>query len=306
MFGAESVKSASQNICAEQLAKLDCSYRREVMAHLCFDRIAQKQEYIVERFHDTEDWNETAYFMLLRALDIGDNRKSYEALARILPYRYINLVGHNKRSIEALLLGCAGLLSRLVELHPENQDIADLASIYNYDSYKYGLSQMRIEDWRLTGHYGDNHPVVRLLQAAEILSRYEHLLNTFLECRTIRDVERIFRVGSVPRWAHDFLSMDSRSGVISRDKSYMLGINVVAQMQIFYSEYTLREGLDTRGLDLLEQLPPENNGYIRRWARYKVVAKNALESQALLQLSTTYCHRLACEKCPFRRYVDAK
>ena len=99
---------------------------------------------------------------------------------------------------------------------------------------------------------------------------------------------------------------ERRSGVVSRDKAYMLGINVVAQMQIFYSEYTLREGLDSRGLDLLEQLPAENNGYIRRWARFKVVAKNALESQALLQLSQAYCHKLKCEKCPFRRYVDAK
>lgn len=306
MFGEGSISSGAQNICAEQLATLVPSYRREVMAHLCFDRIAQKQEYIVERHNDTKDWNDTAYFMLMRALDIGANRKSYESLARILRYRYINLVGHNRRSIEALLLGCAGLLPRLVELYPDNQDIADLASIYNYDSHKYNLSQMRIEDWQLTNLYGDNHPIVRLLQVADILSRHEHLLDAFLECRTMRDVERLFRCDGVPKWAHDFLMTEVCSGVISRDKAYMLGINVVAQMQIFYSEYTLREGLDSRGLDLLEQLPAENNGYVRRWARYKVVAKNALESQALLQLSQAYCHKLNCEKCLFRRYVDAK
>lgn len=306
MFGTESVTSAAQNICAKQLSTLDGSYRREIMAQLCFDRIAQKQEYIVERHHDTKDWNDTAYFMLMRGLDIGANRKSYERLARILRYRYINLVGHNRRSIEALLLGCAGLLPRLVELYPDNQDIADLASIYSYDSYKYNLSQMRIEDWQLTNLYGDNHPIIRLLQVADILSRHEHLLDTFLECRTLKDVERLFRCDGVPRWAHSFLMTEGRSGILSRDKAYMLGINVVAQMQIFYSEYTLREGLDSRGLDLLEQLPAENNGYIRRWARYNVVAKNALESQALLQLSQTYCHKLRCEKCLFRRYADAK
>ena len=154
MFETESIVSTAQNICAEQLATLDRSHRREVMAQLCFDRISQKQEYIVERFHDTEDWNETAYFMLMRALDIGVNRKSYESLAHILPYRYINYVGHNRRSIEALLLGCSGLLSRLTEIYPDNRDIAELSSIYNYDSHKYGLPQMRCEDWLLTGHYG--------------------------------------------------------------------------------------------------------------------------------------------------------
>lgn len=306
MFGRESVSSRAQGLCAEKLAQLDRSHRREVMAQLCFDRIGQKQEYIVDKFHDTDNWNETAYFMLLRALDIGANRKLYERLARVVPYRYINLVGHNRRSVEALLLGCAGLLSRLKTVYANNADIAELCSIYEYDAYKYGLSEMRIEEWQLTGHYGDNHPVVRLLQVASILAKHEHLLDSIIECRTKMDVEKLFRCDDIPRWANDFISSESRSGVLSRDKAYMLGINVVAQMQIFYSEYTMREGLDSRGLDLLEQFPAENNSYIRRWAKCKVVAQNALESQALLQLSKEYCSSLKCEKCLFRRFIEAK
>ena len=135
------VESASQNACAGEFAALDSSYRREVMAQLCFDRIAQKQDYIVERFHDTDNWNETAYFIFMRALDIGANRKLYEQLARIVTFRHINLVGHNRRSIEALLLGCAGLLTKLSDI-VEDSEVADLKAIYEYDAYKYGLEQM--------------------------------------------------------------------------------------------------------------------------------------------------------------------
>ena len=307
MSGTNYIKSASQNACAEELASLDRSYRREVMAQLCFDRIAQKQDYIVERFHDTDNWNETAYFMLMRALDIGANRKLYEQLARIVTYRHINLVAHNRRSIEALLLGCAGLLPKLSDVcGAEESEIADLKSIYEYDSYKYGLEQMDVSAWQLTGHYGDNHPIVRLLQVANILSQHEHLLESLLKCRTKRDVENIFRRSEIPSWAHRFLSLEAHSGKMSYDKAYMLGINVVAQMQIFYSEFTMREDLNEQGLDLLEQLPAENNGYVRKWARYKCVAQNALESQALLQLSTVYCHSLACGKCFLRRFIDSK
>ena len=86
----------------------------------------------------------------------------------------------------------------------------------------------------------------------------------------------------------------------------MLGINVVAQMQIFYSEYTLRSDLDSRGIDLLEQLPAESNLFIARWSKLGVKAENALESQALLQLTKEYCSRSLCDKCPFRRFVEAK
>lgn len=306
MGSGESIISLTQNACAEELAALNRSYRREVMARLCFDRIGEKQDYLVERFHDTDDWNQTAYFMLMRALDIGANRKLYEQLARILPYKYLTLVGLHRNSIEALLLGCAGLLPRLSKLEPENPEIAELNSEFEYDCHKFRLEIMNIHDWQLTGLYGDNHPVVRLLQVAGVLSKLPHLLDSLLECRTKRDVEAIFCSVDIPRWANRFLPLENRTGAISRSKAYMLGINVVAQMQIFYSEYTMREGLDTRGLDLLEQFPAENNTYIRRWARFDVVAQNALESQALLQLSKAYCHNLACEKCPFRRFLDAK
>lgn len=306
MVGNDTVQAAAQCKCAEELLLLDGPHRREAMARLCFDRIGQKQDFIVDRFHDTDDWNETAYFMLMRALDIGPNRRLYEELARILPYRYINLVGHNRRSIEALLLGCSGLLSRLSEVCGEESHITELQAIYDYDAHKYRLSQMNVADWQLTGHYGDNHPVVRLLQVAHFLSQHEHLLNVMLECRTKRDIEQLFRVGDIPRWAHRFLMTESRSGVISYDKSYMLGINVVAQMQIFYSEFTLREDLNAQGLDLLEQLPAENNIFVRRWAKLGVMSDNALESQALLQLSKEYCSNFRCDRCPLRRFLDAE
>ena len=306
MFGLESEKGASSRRCAEQLASLESHYRREVMAQLCFDRIRQKQEYLTDRYYDTEDWNETAYFMLLRSLDIGPNRRVYERLARVLPFKYIRLAGGNVRSVEALLLGSAGLLSRLSEVCGENKDIADLKSIYEYDSYKYNLDQMAFSEWQLVGIRGDNHPIIRLLQVAAILSREEYLLGSLLECRTDLDVERLFCSSDIPRWAYQFLSRESRSGKITRAKAQMLGINVVAQMQICYSEYTMRVDLDASGLELLEQLPAENNMFVRRWAKMGVVAENALESQALLQLSKEYCSSMACGKCLFSRFLRAK
>lgn len=273
---------------------------------ICFDRIAQKQEFLADRYHDTEDWNQTAYYMLMRALDIGANRKAYERLACLLPYRYINLAGRNRNSIEALLLGCAGLLTRLAEISPESSDIKELASIYEYDSHKYNLSQMSISEWQLVGLRGNNHPVVKLLQVANILSRYDHLLEAFLGCASKSGVERLFCQGDIPRWAYRFMSEESHSGSLSHDKAYMLGINVVAQMQISYSEYTMRSDLDSRGIELLEQLPAENNGIVRRWAKMGVVADSALESQSLLQLSKVYCSSMRCDKCPFHRFVEAK
>ena len=306
MSAKSSLQAESQRVCAKELLALDNSHRREVMAQLCFDRIGQKQEFLIDKFHDTDDWNETAYLMLLRSLDIKVNRSSYERLARILPYRYFAKVGFERHSVEALLLGSAGLLPRLTAVFEGDKRVAELQEIYNYDAHKFGLEQMSVEDWQLVGHIGDNHPIIRLLQLSSIISQHEYLLNDILNCRTRRDVEKLFCTSSVPQWAHRFLSEEGYDGAISRTKAQMLGINVVAQLQIFYSEYTMRTDLDSRGVELLEQLPAENNMFIARWAKLGVKAENALASQALLQLTKEYCTNLRCDKCPLRRFLDAE
>ena len=301
-----SIQAESQRACAKELLELGGSHRREVMAQLCFDRIAQKQEFLIDKFHTTDNWNETAYLMLLRSLDIKENRLSYERLAKVLPYRYFAKVGYERRSIEALLLGSAGLLPRLAEVFENEKEVAELQAIYDYDAHKFALEQMSMNDWQLTGHIGDNHPVIRLLQLASVLSQHEHLLNDILSCRTRSDVEKLFCSSSVPRWSYRFLSEDSRTGAITRTKAQMLGINVVAQLQIFYSEYTMRSDLDSRGIELLEQLPAESNLFMNRWQKLGVKPENALESQALLQLTKEYCSHLRCDKCLLRRFIDSE
>ena len=306
MSALNSIKAESQRVCAKEMLALDRSHRREVMAQLCFDRIAQKQEFLIGEFHTTENWNETAYLMLLRSLDIKENRPSYERLAKVLPYRYFAKVGYERRSIEALLLGSSGLLPRLSEVFSEDEQIANLRAIYDYDAHKFGLEQMSISDWQLSGHIGDNHPVIRLLQLASVLSQHEYLLNDILACHTRADVEKLFCSSSVPGWAYRFMAEDSRNGAITRTKAQMLGINVVAQLQIFYSEYTMRSDLDSRGVELLEQLPAESNLYLNRWSKLGIKAENALESQALLQLSKEYCSPLRCDKCLLRRFLDSE
>lgn len=306
MSARNDIMVASQRNCARELLELENSYRREVMAQLCFDRIAQKQEFLVDKFHDTESWNETAYFMLLRSLDIKANRGSYERLARVLPYRILGKVTYNRRSVEAMLLGCAGLLTPLASMCADNNDIAELHSLFEYDSHKFGLEKMSVSDWQLVGIRGDNHPIVRLLQLASLLSCHEYLISDILACQTRSDVERFFCDMPIPKWATRFLSDDSRSGAITRTKAHMLGINVVAQLQIFYSEYTMRRDLDSRGIELLEQLPAEDNLFVGRWNKLGIKAENALESQALLQLSKEYCSNLRCDRCLFRRFADAK
>lgn len=306
MSARSDIIAASQRSCAEEMLSLDALHRREVMSQLCFDRIEQKQEFLVDKFHESKSWNETAYFMLLRGLDVKANRATYERLAQILPYRILGKVTYDYRSAAALLLGCAGLLTPLSRMCSEDRSVSELYATFEYESHKFTLEKMDVREWQLVGVKGDNHPIVRLLQLADVLVEHTYLMNDMLECRSKSDIERFFHNRPIPKWATRFLSDTGRDGVMSRTKAHMLGINVVAQLQIFYSEYTMRRDLDSRGIELLEQLPAEDNLFIGRWNKLGVKAVNSLESQALLQLSKEYCANVRCDRCPFRRFADAK
>lgn len=297
-------KADLQRECAKQIAQLEMWHRRQLMSNICFDRIALKQEFLTEKYHSTESWNETVYFMLLRSLDIKANRHIYERLAKILPYSILQRCSFDPLTMQALLLGCGGLLQRLKLMYHDCEDVKRLCEIFEFLSHKYNLESIDFCEWSLLPRMGDNHPVVRLLQLASLISRNEHLLDSMLACRTRLDVEKLFCSTSLPSWVSRFLSEDNPEGAITRTKAHMLGINVVAQMQILYSEYTLRSDLDSRGNELLEQLPAEGNTYITRWAKLGVKCTSALESQALLQLTKEYCSRGNCETCPMHRYME--
>ena len=62
------------------------------------------------------------------------------------------------------------------------------------------------------------------------------------------------------------------------------------------------ERLVQRALDWLEELPAEDNTYIRLWKECGVEASNAADTQALIQLQHRYCERKDCLRCRFGYY----
>lgn len=77
----------------------------------------------------------------------------------------------------------------------------------------------------------------------------------------------------------------------------LIVINVVVPFYFLFGDSQNKLILKDRALDILEQMPAENNRLISRWGEAGVVAANALESQALLQLQRNYCEPRRCLDC---------
>lgn len=290
--------------CGGYLKQLPSLQLTELLLDLGYDRLRRKHDFIEKLYFDAhEDWNQTLYTLLLRSMAALQNREAYMQLAQRVPYDIILRERLSLRSVEALLIGASGLLAT----YPDDDYIRALKSEFQYLQHKYELQPMTPAAWRLSSLIPFNHPVLRLAQVAAFVTDHELVLNDILECRTPQDVERLFGVEASEYWTEHYTPADNASTPLPKRighiKSELVGINLVAQLQFAYGIYLQNEALRDRAISLLEALHPENNLFMRTWARYGLHARNAFDSQALLQLATEYCRCGRCAVCPVGKRI---
>lgn len=291
--------------CGERIALLPPVERQRLYTRLEFERLGAKYDVLHGLFEETaHDWNETFYRMFLRTLGDHVNQEAYLTLARRIPYRCILRERDRAGAAEAMLLGGSGLL----QLYPLDSYTNDLRRDFVHYAAKYGIEPMSAGAWTVAGMRPANHPVARLVQAAAILSRRELIMNALLACRTRQDLEQLFGVDVPSYWTTHRLpnvASDRAPRRMGSVKAVLLGINLVSLLQYAYAGYVDDERLRERAVGLLEELPAEDNRYVRAWEMRGVVACNAFESQALLQLARCYCGAERCGECPLRRLSPA-
>lgn len=294
--------------CGDFLAAMDSLHRTELYTKLLFERLERKMR-LVEALHAEaeQNWNQTFYLLYFRTLGDRLNQEAYLELARRVPYRILLRERTSSHGIEALLLGCSGLL----ELYPDDQYTRALRTEYDHYATKYDLHTMPASKWVLHEVRPANHPVLRLAQAAEFFRQDEFLMDRVLYCHNEEQVQRLFcieagaywRTHSVPASRHE----EAHPRRLGAFKANIIGINLVVILQFAYGAMTGREHLRERALALLEALPAEDNRYMRMWRAEGIRPRDAFESQALLQLLTEHCAHAACHECPLaRRIVSVK
>lgn len=294
-------RNATSYGCGPLLAATDDLHRTDLFNALLFDRLERKYRYVREIFDDaSSDWNQTFYVLLFRTLGGRTNRDAFMNLAQRATYRILLRERPSLSGVEALLFGTSGLLDN----YPRDSYIDALREQFVHLRAKYSIDPLESGAWRLGGVKPNNHPLLRIAQASAFLASNEFVIEKVLRCRTERDVFELFGVEASQYWSTHYTPGDptsDRPKRIGRFTSNIIGINTVAVFQYAYGSAFANESLRQNALALLERLPAEDNYCIRRWAAYGVVAHNAYDTQALLQLGTEYCAFARCSACPLAR-----
>jgi len=292
------IKSHDWISCASLLYQVDPFRIRFFLNGIVVERLKQKIDTISNVLAETkEDWGETFYFMLARNFGLRENALPFEMVARSLPQSVLARHHDSLFQIEALFFGQAGLLGD--ELFGDEYYI-ELRKEYRFLAVKYGLKPIAGHIWKFMRMHPGNFPTIRLAQFAALVHHSRGLFTSVIEANNLEDLQQLFTITASEYWDTHY-SFNKPS--VNKKKAFgdqifrLIVINVVVPFYFLYGDNQNKLLLKDRALEILEQLPAENNSAINRWASAGIVAANALESQGLLQLQRNYCEPKRCLDC---------
>ncbi len=295
---------AKYSRCAERLSKCSELHRQEIYSTLEHERLMRKYHDIEKIYNEqtASSWSQVFYMMLMRIVSDEANRDAFMEIARRAKLSYIQRESSNPQRVEAMLIGAAGFL----DCYPNGEYIESLRKDAEYLMQKYSITPISTLNWNLARVTHTIHPAVKLSQVATLLCNSNLIFNEVLLCRTLGDVDAIFKVKTSQLFidTHPYLEREGRdSFVLSAEKRILLGINLVVPILYAYGYYVHDDSLCAQAQDLNESLPAEMNRYIKHWRKQGIYPTSAYETQALIQLSTVYCRPVCCDKCPVGKYI---
>ncbi len=238
------------------------------------------------------------YQRMARGMGYTANADAMELLALSLPLNLLAKHKDNLLQIEALLFGNAGLLP---ETHTDNYT-SKLINEYNFLSNKYKLSPMHNSRWRFMRMRPVSFPTIRISQFANIIYNSSALFSKIIEANKLQDVVSLLSTTASPYWDNHY-----QFEKIAPGKSKKLGlltiniilINTVIPAIFIYGRNTNNHDLQQKAINWLSQIKPEVNTIVREFKTMGIIAENAMQSQALIQLETVYCAKKRCLSCRF-------
>jgi hypothetical protein len=264
---------------------------------LMIERLNNKILFIDERFKGTKHhWEETFYQVMAFAFGFKTNAPPFLMLAQSLPLSVLAKHKNQLLQIEALLFGQAGLLP----IEPVDNYSTLLVREYRHLAHKYQLTPLSGQLWKFAKMRPGNFPTIRLAQFAALIYQSSALMSKVMECKKTDDIRTLFQLKTSEYWEQHYQfgkPSDKKIKTFGDEAFHLITINSVIPFMFFYGKMLGKPDISERAVEWLEQLPSEKNHIINNWAGEGINARNALESQALIELTNNYCKHKRCLNC---------
>ncbi len=290
-------------ICANKLLHLDAMACHAWMDRLVAERLQRKADDILRLYHTTGgEWSQTFYILLSRYFGFRVNGDAMERMARSLPLRFLQKHRGSLLQLEAMLMGQAGLLPLSKNIQEDNY-FYKLRQEYDFLRHKFDLQPLPPSTVRLHRIRPTASPYRRIAQLASILHHTEWIADACVQTHDLKQLYELLAPPVSDYWqhhtapSHQVTKASAKHGRLGQEAFRLLLINVVAPYRYAYAceRHSTHPALAAH--ELLEQLPPEDNRFIRQFQFAGIHPAHAADSQALMQLADAYCQVKKCFRC---------
>lgn len=271
---------------------------------LMVEKLKERSEMLSRNMEDLNGhWDAVLSRMIFRSFGLPVNTTPFEMLALTIPHAFLLRYRNDLFALESALLGKAGMLDTAIA---HDQYTESLRQEYHRHKNKLETHAVPHHLWKYLRMRPSAFPSLRLAQLASLIHARFPFLHHLLKQPGIDELSALLRVRAGDYWnTHYQPGRESKSKPKFTGKAFIqtVIINALAPFAFFYGKSTGQQSLCDYATGLLEQLPPENNGILKKWGRFGIAGSNAFESQALLFLFRSYCCKQRCLECQFGNTV---
>jgi hypothetical protein len=292
----ELILSKSWINCEAQFPEVDDFLLSNWLERLYIERLEQKSITIEDFLEKSNNnWEAVLFKLLLKNFGLKINGEAFLSIANSVDYSVIRKLRHNDLEIEALLFGQAGLLQDAIE----DSHFQLLKMKYEFLEGKFKLDRSGMVPVKFFRLRPQNFPTIRLSQFASLYQSRENLFSKIMDVNSLDEFYKILTVGVSEFWkSHYTFLKNSKTSRKQLTKSFidLLVINTIIPMKFSYAK-SQGKSIDEEIFKLIQELKIENNTIVSKFLDYKPFKKNALTSQALLQMKNAYCDKNKCLNC---------
>ena len=284
--------------CEELFPSFDTFSVRMWLDNLMVERLEQKTALVFDLVNNAEgSWEEAFYQSVARSFGLKTNALPFELLAKSTPLKVLGKHKDKLFQLEAILFGQSGLLDNLT--NPDSYSLA-LLKEYKYLQHKFNLTPIEGHLWKFLRMRPTAFPTIRIAQFAMLIHKSTSLFSKIIEVEDIKEIIKLFQVNTSEYWeTHFTFGKESKSSMkrIGADTISIITINTLVPFIFAYGISKSQNNLKEKAIKLIETIKPENNSIVSGFSGLGVKVESAHDTQALIQLKSSYCDSKKCLYC---------
>ena len=214
-----------RSLCCRELKRMPPVSLYNTLTRLTIERLERKYNDFLRLYTEAgNDWNEAFYITLFKSVGASRNREAYIKLARTVRYRDLCHVKESILSVEALLLGGAGMLDTERNGRFPDDYTLRLQQEFDHLARRFGIVPMRYGEWEISKTRSFSHPVLRIVELAGLLARKEFLFSNLINCTDVTEIQRILSAEASEYWATHSLPSVRSSRCVKRFGQMILDV----------------------------------------------------------------------------------